>query len=152
MHLTCHQTLLLLFFFFFFYRKSNPLCQNFYKCKVLWGVCEGWWRENGREDLDWQIFVFFLVESVVALVHLGKKGFQEWSVLWAADMQINPEWQSVMTCTLQVCLSTFKLWQFLFFVLFILTIPYLELLHVIYRERRLLPLEGLNICRNKYSL
>jgi hypothetical protein len=34
-------------------------------------------RENGREDLDLQIWVFVLVESVVALVHLGKKGFQE---------------------------------------------------------------------------
>jgi hypothetical protein len=44
----------------------------------------------------------------------------------------------------------FKLWQFLFFVLFIRIIPYLELLHVIYIYRRL-PLEGLNICRNKYS-
>lgn len=52
MHLTCHQTLLLLFFFF--YRKSNPPCQKghtFYKFKVLWGVCEGWWRERMVEKI-----------------------------------------------------------------------------------------------------
>ncbi len=33
-------------------------------------------RENGREDLDLQIWIFVLVESVVALVHLGKKVFK----------------------------------------------------------------------------